>query len=764
MTWNPSFDWWLIAAIGAVAFVFATLLIFRSERLGRRWMRAPIWLLRLACLALLLVILANPVRNDVVSTRGGDALEVVLVDTSQSMALEKPASRLERARDWSQSVAEAAPGCRVYGFGEDVDFNGATTLKGGSTRLARALRRVLESNPERRLANIVVVSDGRIHDRAELADALALARQRRVAISTHTIGRDEPPLNAAIRACRVERSAPTGTRVRVDVQVATSGLTDGTELQLSLKDDAGVVLASAPVTVRKGAAETQLALEAGLRTAAYTVSLTRIDGELTHADNDFTFTLEIADPKIRVFLAEGSLTSHDMGDERWAAGRFFTEAFRRAGDIECELFQMVQQDTPGQPLFFVRGFDERERHVLEMSRSTPRGREEWWRYDVIIISDIARTTFPEAEMEWVRQLVAERGGGFCMIGGNLSFDTGSYDQTLWEKLIPVDCLEFGFGHGWRGVQPEFPKTVRNHPVLRLASDPVLNDAILDVHPEFRGFHDIRRAKPGAVTLATKAGSTEPLIAVQEYGRGRTMAFLSDAAGGWGEGGYQGYWGPDMLDGRGFPKAPEGTPPNEFYNRFWVNSVRWLAENSVRRGHKSILGLSDAITYRPGEVVKVGATLLSVFDPAEMLKQSVGARLALEGQERVALTYDRDRKEFVGQLRLPDSVRGGEVAVVFDSSAGGAPISDEIKVRVMQLDPEFETPAPDPQLMADIAQAGGGAVLETPADALAAFAAHRQEAATESIPFSEPLWSRAWVWALLLGLFATEWTLRRFAAA
>ena len=774
MNWNPRIDVWVIALLGAAAAVAATVLVWRSATLHPRWVRGPVWLLRLAAIAVLLAILANPVRLDVAGARGGDTLNLVLVDTSGSMALERPESRFTRALRWSRAAAQAAPPgqtCRVVGFADDVNFDTEPAPSRGTTQLAHALRRVVE-NDAGQLANIVVVSDGRIQDRADIAAALTLAHQRGVAISTHTVGRDEPQMNLFLRACHVERSAPAHTRVPVEIEIGSTGLAPDSALEISLKDESGTVLASAPVSLHDGAAKRQLMLDSGLRTAAYTVSLTRLDGELTYADNDFTFTLEIADPKIRVFYAEGSQTVHDVGDERWAAGRIMPTAFKRAGDIECDLFMMEQQNTPGRPLYYVRGFDENQRPIHDQSRGIPRDREGWWKYDVVIISDIDRRTFSPEQMEWVRQLVGERGGGYCMIGGNLSFDTGNYEQTLWDKLIPVACLEYGFGHGNRGVQPAFPQAVRNHPILRLAADATLNDAILDCHPAFRGYHDIRRTKPGATTLATVAGKSAPLIAVQDYGRGRTMAFLSDAAGGWGEGGYQGYWGPQMLadflgekaPGTAAPIDPAAVPSNEFYNRFWVNSMRWLAEKSVRRRQRALVGRSEAITYRPGETVKVAAALLNVFEPAELVKQAVGARLVLDGAERVRLTYDRDRKEFLGQLKLPETVPGTEVAVVFDSVGADTAVTDEIRLHVMQLDRELENPRPDPQFLADLAQAGGGAVLAEPGEVRAVFERNRRTSQTETVPYSEPLWSQTWLWTVLLGVLGAEWLVRRLAAA
>ena len=161
--------------------------------------------------------------------------------------------------------------------------------------------------------------------------------------------------------------------------------------------------------------------------------------------------------------------------------------------------------------------------------------------------------------------------------------------------------------------------------------------------------------------------------------------------------------------------------------------------------------------------KVAAALPGVFDPAALPKQTVGARLVLDGEARVRLSYDRDRKEFIGQLRLPQTIGSSEVAVVFDSANESGPLGDEIRLRVTQQNPEFDNPRPDAQFMADLAQAGGGAVLDQPGEARGFFEKHQRTARAELVPYSEPLWSHAWVWSALLALFTAEWILRRLAA-
>ena len=64
---------------------------------------------------------------------------------------------------------------------------------------------------------------------------------------------------------------------------------------------------------------------------------------------------------------------------------------------------------------------------------------------MVICSDIARGAFTREQLEWTVELVSKRGGGFVMIGGNRSFGSGGWDQTVWDGLIPVDMSGHGTG-------------------------------------------------------------------------------------------------------------------------------------------------------------------------------------------------------------------------------------------------------------------------------------------------------------------------------
>jgi uncharacterized membrane protein len=611
-----------------------------------------------------------------------------------------------------------------------------------------------------------VVSDGNFDDPAEIDRTLARLREQQIAVSTHLVGREEVVPNLFIRRIEAPRFAPGESQVPVRIDVGAAGLPPETRAILRLLGEDRRVLAERSWEPGGESEPIDLTISTGLRSEQITAQLDPVPGEVTAADNRATFRIEPLHPKIRVFYAEGSKGQQSIGDGFINPARFYPVAFQRSGDIEWDLFQMVEQDKRGQPLFYVSGFDENGASILDQSRTIPSNREGWSRYDVIIISDIDRQMLL-SQMETVRQLVAEGGAGFLMNGGNHSFDTGYYDQTIWEKLIPVDCFQFGYGHGARPTGVSFPAAARRHPILQITSSPALNDRILESHPRLRGYHDIRRVKPGATTLAIVESNGAPLVAVQDYGRGRTMAFLSDPAGGWGED-YSGWWGPGLLAGQNADDVPgeraliedASLAANEFYNRFWVNSIRWLAAHSVRRQERTLLGRAATATARPSDTLAVSAELRTGLTADAMASWSVGVRA--DGGERVPLRFDHERQEFVGEISVPATQAAGEVTLLFDAASGTQNFSDSVVIPVVRIDREFERTKPDARFMEDIARAGGGRVLQDAAEARAVAESAVRAAAQVRIPFTRPLWDRTWVWALFLGLVGAKWWLWRRA--
>ncbi len=186
----------------------------------------------------------------------------------------------------------------------------------------------------------------------------------------------------------------------------------------------------------------------------------------------------------------------------------------------------------------------------------PTSMQELRQYDVIILSDIGSNSLlfhPDTlkqsrpapnRLRLLNEYVRE-GGGFLMCGGWMSFQgieaKANYRGSPIEELLPVNL----YPHDDRAEIPEgfSPEFVDDHEIMK---------GIPREFPPFL-FYNRLLLKERATCLARHLD--DPVIAVWEYGSGRSGAFAMDI-------------------------APHGAT-NEFlswrhFQPFWAQFVRWLA--------------------------------------------------------------------------------------------------------------------------------------------------------------------------------------------
>jgi uncharacterized membrane protein len=742
MTFSPAVDLRWLVLVAVAVLVLPLWLTARNRRLQPARLRWTILGLRLAATALLVLILANPVARQGV---GGDAKPVtgiVLFDTSKSMSLGEP-TRSEKGRTLLlEAAGPALEGVRVLTFAADpgADLRGPGDLAapptGPRSRLGAAVARGVALAHGSRVRNLVVISDGRADDPAALADAAALAASRGVAVSVVPVG--EPPArpNVALVNCLAERQAPAGSRVPVTALVRVSGGT-GQPVELILEDAAGKAVARDRFPAVDGTHSRLLQAAVGDADTALRLKLLPVGNELALDDNELAFTIRATRLTLRVLYMEGSNHKNKRWSDLWEY-EFLTKAFSEDGLIDTEVFTVDEQRAEGGRLYCIRkpeeGFPSRRETLLD--------------YDAVICSDINRTIFSDQQLSWTVELVASQGGGFAMIGGYTSFGAGKWDRTVWEQMIPVDMKTEDEGYLWETVTPTIPEDVRDHPLWHLDADPDRNARILAAHPPFLGFNLVNRAKPAARVLALHQDRNMPLIAVQPYGRGRSLAFVSDAAGGWAER-YETEWG-------------EGDRDIRHYRRFWLNAVRWLAENSLSPHRTRLVASTDAVNYIPGETIRLQARKLGLARADDLRGWKVRAELVSDALTRTPLELDEQRAVFAASLVLPEDLPATETAVRFTAEGpkGAAPETEEVSIRVLPADRELADPTPDRQTLQQLAERTGGAVLTTAGQLGDILRTPQDAQQAGGRLFNVPLWDRAWLWFLITALLSAEWFLRK----
>jgi uncharacterized membrane protein len=186
-------------------------------------------------------------------------------------------------------------------------------------------------------------------------------------------------------------------------------------------------------------------------------------------------------------------------------------------------------------------------------------------YAAVILSDLGANTLllhPDVwlhgrpvpnRVKLIRDYV-KAGGGLAMIGGYFSFQgingAARWRGTAVEEALPVACLPWDD----RIETPEGFSAVIDAP-----DHPILAGLTAEPWPALLGLNEVT-LKPGATLLASAPVDRggHPLLAAQDFGAGRSLAWMSDLGP---------HWAPTP-----FVQWPG-------YGRLWTRALDWL----TRRG-------------------------------------------------------------------------------------------------------------------------------------------------------------------------------------
>ncbi|GAB4263810.1 MAG: hypothetical protein Kow0092_14970 [Deferrisomatales bacterium] len=542
---------WL-AAVAAVA-VLAVVASLRGSRGLSAPRRAFLLGVRLLAVAAAAAAVVRPAR-EVDLVRARKVPLVLLVDDSRSMGLgpspvaPKAVRWLKEARGEQETLAELYR-VSVLGLGappKEIDPDAVGRAGGFAARetpLGRTLESLARARPD--TAAVVLLSDGR--------DTQTPGRPPEgLPFSVFPVLFDPGPLpDVWIEAVETPPVGFIRTPVEVRVRLGLSDLPPG-EGQVTLLEE-GAPLQTASVALGASGGEVALTFtpqRTGRR--AYRVEVTPRPGEVTVENNRAQFSLNVVRDKTRVLLVAGTPT--------WDV-KFLRRRLRQDPGVDLITFMILRtpQDLTAVPQdeLSLIPFPTRELFSEELPS-----------FDAVIFANFDYAPYvPRRYLDNLVRFVREDGGGFAMLGGDRSFALGRYEGTPLEAILPVELSGAAPGRAYlsKSFRPRLTAAGRAHPLFQWMPRAEENRLLWNRLPALEGMNWVLRPKAGAVVLAENPEARNefgplPLIALGEYGAGRTLAVATDSLWHW-----------------ALPHVGAGGD-DAVYRSFWTRALRWLVHD------------------------------------------------------------------------------------------------------------------------------------------------------------------------------------------
>jgi len=783
---------------GALLLAALALMVWSHRRAAR--LRTPtfkfgIWTIAFALKALGVLVLALCLIEPLWSGRrakSGANLFVVLADNSSGMTIrDGDASRsrgeiLQALLDARVGLKPAPTGSgpanksgwlaalsndfqvRPYLFDSRLrrttDFSDLT-FDGKATALGSALRTLGGRFQGMPLAGILVLTDGCATDLgADVPDIPGLPPVYPVAI-----GEARPPRDISLAGVSVSQTSFEDAPVTIQAQVEAVGFA-GRTAAVDLLEDSGAMVEHQQWRI-DGSDETQTfrfrlrpdktgVLFYRLRVTAASSMEPAAPAEATLANNERTVVVDRGKGPYRILYMAGR--------PNWEF-KFLRRAVAEDEQVQLVGLIRVARREPkydwrghtgetSNPLY--RGFDEKDQKEAEqydqpvlvglntrdgndLSGGFPKTREELFDYHAVILDDVEAEFFTRDQMDLLNRFVAERGGGFLMLGGKESFQQGNFRRTPIGNLLPVYLEPAPSDSATVQARLQLTREGWLQPWARLRDNEKEEQQRLSEMPEFRVLNRTGSAKPGARVvgvLGDDEAKQSPALVVQRLGNGHTAALTIGDVWRWG-----------MQK----PKA------HEDMDKFWRQTLRWLVTDvpgrislqAVQRSGETNqpVVLQVRVRDKAFEPVDSAAIAIEVREPDDKRVQLAAAPVPAESGLFEATYIPRTSGGYLAQATVTDTT---------GANLGDAQVGWTVDLEAS----EFQSVKVNRPLLAKLARRTGGRIVEV--SELEDFA---RSLPHQKVPIMDvwvkPLWDLPGilpaVCLLILSCFATEWAIRRW---
>lgn len=419
---------------------------------------------------------------------------------------------------------------------------------------------------------------------------------------------------------------------------------------------------------------------------------------------------------------------------------FLTRAWAGDPGLELDVVTRKGRNADNLDTFFVQAGAGR---AASLTTGFPARREQVFAYDALVIANVDAGALTRAQLTQIAEFVSERGGGVLVMGGR-SFAERGLSGTPLEEALPV---ELGDRRGGV-VQTSNTDDIRahnklaltadgeTHPIMRLGASADETRKRWSALPALAASAPLGAARPGAAILAmttAPGGAVYPVIAVQRYGRGRSMIFGGEASWRW-----------RMM----VPSTDRS------YEVFWRQAARWLSAESP-----DPVAIALPAGLEPGDL---GSANIDVRDASYVPAPDavVEGTVTPPGGDAVPLRIrhaDAAGARFAAALS-PD--RPGLYRIHVDARQGSTALgSSDRWLLVGGADREFDDPRLNEAYLRRLARSTGGRYVRA-ADASDIASWLQSSTPADGTPERRDLWHEPWAFAAIVLLLSAEWILRR----
>ena len=580
------------------------------------------------------------------------------------------------------------------------------------SRLGEEIIKKVQTMGSDRPAAVVLISDGVVTDGITLA--ATARRMHAAAIPVFTVGVGQAQAGSDIRIQNVayQQDALVNDVIGFDFQINSYGY-DGRRVQAQLRTKNGRLLAQREVVLSQRDPPRLTLVHQPDRAATwnYEVRVDVVEGEADSDNNSVACNVNVRDETIDVLLVQ-SYPSYEF--------RYLQQLLARPRDDATGSIALTTVLQSADPDLVAS--------QAEMRSSVPHDMAELLAYDVIILGDVNPDWLSPTLEEHLVALVNQHGRSIIFMAGP-DFLPDAYRGRPLAALFPFPLSQTPTQVIDQSFRAQLTRLGDQQPHLRLSTDAENNAEIWQQLGPMFWRRNVPALNPGVqVLVAADVGSSSaaPLICQQYVGAGRVRFQLTDETHRW-----------RMRVG------------DTYFARYWLQSLRYL---SNRRVTPQPLRLStDRKEYPLGSPVRLRAQFSqprAVDEPVEVAVQSdaVLQRVAMIAEDDARLTF------YGGLTQLPTGNYRAQLNMLG--------LTSECEFDVRPANHEMAALQANFDSLARLAKVTNGRHYTMQSADRMPMQLPRGERRVVEQRMAVPVWNNWQTAALLIGLLAAEWVLRK----